>query len=38
MEKKKFLVIGTADLDIEKFRSFRAEERVKKFIQYDNIY
>ena len=30
MEKKKFLVIGTADLDIDKFRSFRAEERVKK--------
>ena len=30
MEKKKFYVIGTAKLDIDKFRNFRAEEREKR--------
>ena len=30
MEKKKFFVIGTAKLDIEKFRKFRAKEREKR--------
>lgn len=30
MEKKKFLVIGTAKLNMEKFRNFRAEERKKR--------
>lgn len=30
MENKKFFVIGTATLDIEKFRKFRAKEREKR--------
>lgn len=30
MEKKKYPVIGTADLNIEKFKKFRSEEKAKK--------